>query len=85
MAHAPLNFTYLGVIFVHDVDHVPTHKLRADLFNFLFFSRDMAELTILKNIKGAITSLLFLNEKGRRSVILHVRFKYEVNFSDRKP
>ena len=25
--HAPLNFTYLGVIVLRDVDHAPTNKL----------------------------------------------------------
>ena len=29
---------YLGVVFGHDVDHAPTHKLKAGLFNFLFLS-----------------------------------------------
>ena len=36
--HAPLNFTYLGVIFGHDVDHGPTYKLKAVHFDFLFLS-----------------------------------------------
>ena len=36
--HAPLNFTYLGVMFRHDVDHAPTNKPKAGLSNLLLFS-----------------------------------------------
>ena len=38
IGHAPLNCTYLGVMFGHDVDHVPTNKLKAGLSNLFFFS-----------------------------------------------
>ena len=38
IGHAPLNCTYLGVNFGHDVDHAPTNKLKAGLLNLCFFS-----------------------------------------------
>jgi len=33
----------LGVIFEHDVDHAPTNKLKAGLFNFVFFKSFLKE------------------------------------------
>ena len=65
IGHAPLNFTYFGVIFGHDVHHAPTHKLKAGLFNCCFCRRDkMAEITIRKKTKATIT--FFLKEKRNR-------------------
>ena len=41
MPRSILRTRYLGVIFGYDVDHAPTDKLKARLFNFFVFVREI--------------------------------------------
>ena len=64
--------------------HKPTNWKPAFYF-FLFLSERYDWNNDPKKNQSDHNLSFFLNEKGRLSVFLRVRFKYEVDFSDRKP
>ena len=58
IGHAPLNCTYLGVIFGHDVGHAPTNKLKAGFVYLVFLSERYDQNNDPKNTKATITCLI---------------------------
>ena len=68
IGHAPLKFTYFGVIFLHE--RTPTNKPQAGL---IFPPRDYDRKNDPKKTKAATTCLE--KNEGRLSVCLHMRSK----------
>ena len=62
--------------------HQPTIGKPAFLF-FCFCPRDMTNIKIRKNTKVGITFEKKKKKKGRLSVCVNMRFKYDVKISDR--
>ena len=81
IVHAPLNTTYWDAIFLHGVDHAPTHEWAASSFSFrfsLYCSRDKTDTKIRKNTKATVTCL---NKEGARFPFVCIcRAKTRFNF-----
>ena len=84
LGYAPLNFTYLDVIFWHGVAHATINKWKACLF-VLFFVRDIWPIQWFEKIQTRPWLACKKKKKGRQAGFPFVskRFKHEVNFSDR--